>query len=344
MEAFVAARDGGDDRRALAIARRVLDHSRQDPDSDGETRSYLLESVAAFLADVDRWDEAEALLRESLRLRQAAVGPWHGSLASLLDGLTNALVLQERAAEAEPFVRRALAIRERDKGPESLEAAMTLWDLAEVYGAQGRKADAERLTARAEAIAEAHGPLPDFATAAGAATEGPAPCRHDRALATWCALGKGDRRRQAGLSRFPTVEAPERVVAGVPFAVQVSLTEDEITPQVRLRPAPGGSATDAGALRLDATGGTDGVTIDVVLSASGFDFPDGRNKAAILVPPGRGFHPRSVHNCRPGRRRPESPTQDFRHPVAGRRLSRPPDPRHHRDRQAATDRRGGSGR
>ena len=53
---------------------------------------------------------------------------------------------------------------------------------------------------------------------------------------------------------------------------------------MRLRPAPGGSATDAGALRLDATGGTDGVTIDVVLSASGFDFPDGRNKAAILVP------------------------------------------------------------
>lgn len=73
------------------------------------------------------------------------------------------------------------------------------------------------------------------------------------------------------VSRYPTLECPDRVRADVEFALQVSLTESLLTPQVEVMSGEGP--------KLQVPVGV----LDVVLSAPAFEFRDGVNTAAITV-------------------------------------------------------------
>ncbi len=86
---------------------------------------------------------------------------------------------------------------------------------------------------------------------------------------------------QVSVARFPTVESPSRVVPGNKFAVQVSLTEDEITPEVVIRSGPSDSS---GRLLLALPARAEGWAIDVILSAPGFEVVGGGNTGAIRLP------------------------------------------------------------
>lgn len=75
--------------------------------------------------------------------------------------------------------------------------------------------------------------------------------------------------------RHPSIDAPDEVVAGETVTVSIALTEEQLTPEVKVKAAPGSSATPDGALAMAMPAGTDSWPIDIDLFASGFDLVDG---------------------------------------------------------------------
>ena len=75
--------------------------------------------------------------------------------------------------------------------------------------------------------------------------------------------------------RHPTIDAPDEVVADEAVTVSIALTEEQLTPAVRVKPAPGSSVTEDGALDMAMPAGTEQWPIDIDLFASGFDLADG---------------------------------------------------------------------
>lgn len=75
--------------------------------------------------------------------------------------------------------------------------------------------------------------------------------------------------------RHPTIDAPDEVVAGETVTVSIALTEEQLTPEVKVKAAPGSSVTPDGALAMAMPAGTDSWPIDIDLFASGFDLVDG---------------------------------------------------------------------
>ncbi len=89
--------------------------------------------------------------------------------------------------------------------------------------------------------------------------------------------------KRTDVTRFPTIESPDEVPVGQNFAVQVSLTVDEITPEVKIKPSKGTKVTKEGALSLPLPAG-DEWEIDVILSAPGFKLASGQNTQKITLP------------------------------------------------------------
>lgn len=90
----------------------------------------------------------------------------------------------------------------------------------------------------------------------------------------------GNRDGRARVERYPSVEAPESVAEGKPFSVLVSLTEEQLTPEVRIA---SGERLETGQLVLDLPADQAKWTLDVVLMAPGFELVDGENTATILL-------------------------------------------------------------
>ena len=81
------------------------------------------------------------------------------------------------------------------------------------------------------------------------------------------------------------MEAPDEVPVGQSFSVLVSLTLDEITPDVVAKPGKGATKTADGALALKLPDG-DAWEIDVILSGPGFKLEGGGNRQKITLPRG----------------------------------------------------------
>jgi hypothetical protein len=83
------------------------------------------------------------------------------------------------------------------------------------------------------------------------------------------------------VSRFPTMEAPDQVAVGKPFVAQISLTEEQVTPDVKVAH---GKTTADGKLELPLPAGKEGWDLEVVLSAPAFTLDGGANSATIHLP------------------------------------------------------------
>ena len=74
--------------------------------------------------------------------------------------------------------------------------------------------------------------------------------------------------------RHPTMDAPEETAAGETFTVSIALTEEQLTPDVVVKPGDGTTVTPEGALALQLPQGEEW-PIDIDLLAAGFDLTDG---------------------------------------------------------------------
>jgi tetratricopeptide (TPR) repeat protein len=145
--------------RALAAFQRAM--ALANPDSPTEWQAWTDAAVAAasVLRELARYAEAEPLLRQCQRLREANSGSDSPGVAVVLNNLALLLQATNRLSEAEPLFRRALAIGEKSYGPDHPTVAIDLSSLAMLLKATNRLSEAEPLYRRALAIDEkSYGP------------------------------------------------------------------------------------------------------------------------------------------------------------------------------------------
>ena len=111
-------------------------------------RAEALDRQVEDLYGKGKYAEATPLARESLALREKALGKDHPDVALSLNNL--ALLLQDQGAyaEARPLHDRALAIREKALGMDHPDVAPSLHNLASLLCAQGAYAEARPLFAQ----------------------------------------------------------------------------------------------------------------------------------------------------------------------------------------------------
>jgi tetratricopeptide (TPR) repeat protein len=121
----------------------------------GQDLAGLLSRSAAFDRTQGSYRQALVHGKRALAITEAALGPSHPGLASVLSDVGAVLGILGRVAEAEPLLRRALAITETGLGPDHPDVARRLNNLALSLRHLGRPAEAEPLQDRALAITEA---------------------------------------------------------------------------------------------------------------------------------------------------------------------------------------------
>jgi tetratricopeptide (TPR) repeat protein len=115
---------------------------------------HLLHQAGIYLRDRGLYEQAEPLLRRSLRISEQVFGPEHPDTAQLLNDLGWLYYHQGKYDQAETLYKRALVIRERILGAFHPHTATTLNDLALLYEDRGQYDQAEPLLKRALAIRE----------------------------------------------------------------------------------------------------------------------------------------------------------------------------------------------
>src|SRR5438034_290814 len=117
-------------------------------------RAKYLNAEADQLYQQARYGEAIPRARETLALREQALGPTHPDVAQSLNSLARLLQATGDYAGARPLYERALRIREEALGPTHLDVAQSLNDLAWLLQATGDYAGARPLYERALQIRE----------------------------------------------------------------------------------------------------------------------------------------------------------------------------------------------
>ena len=127
---LLATTDEGDDALDAAAARVI-----------GEVGNYCRER--------GRYDDAERLIRRSLRVEERVLDPSQSALADTLNNLAVLAAARRNFAEAEALYRRALGIYEAQPRPDEADIALTLNNLAGLLQKRGKLDDAEPLYQRA---------------------------------------------------------------------------------------------------------------------------------------------------------------------------------------------------
>jgi tetratricopeptide (TPR) repeat protein len=84
--------------------------------------AVLLYNLANVRTEQERYDEAEALYKRALAIREKALGPEHPDVAMLLSDWATSYEAQGRSEDAELLYVRALSIREKALGTDHKDA------------------------------------------------------------------------------------------------------------------------------------------------------------------------------------------------------------------------------
>jgi CHAT domain-containing protein/Tfp pilus assembly protein PilF len=141
-------------QQALDRLTRLADRVRARIGDNDPFLAYLSHLMAMSNEALARFQEAEALYRRAIAIREKAFSREHILVAQSLEGLAGVYRKMGRYAEAEPLLQRVLAIRERVASDEDPGTAQTFNSLAGVYRDVGRYAEAEPLYKRALRIRE----------------------------------------------------------------------------------------------------------------------------------------------------------------------------------------------
>jgi len=148
----------GEARGATITARELLDRGAEQVRSglDGQplAQARLMLTIGSIYQNLGLYSRAEALLRESLTIRERELGPDHLDVAASLNSLGVLAMKLDRYAEAEQLFRRGLEIREKQLGQDHPDVALHVNNLATLYADQDRYKEAEPLYIRALQIRE----------------------------------------------------------------------------------------------------------------------------------------------------------------------------------------------
>lgn len=107
-----------------------------------------------LLIELARYQEAEPLVREALRLYEACLGPDHEKTAYALNSLAVILTGTSQTSQAEPLLRKVLNILELKFGPNHYRVAVAVNNLSQVLIGMNRLTEAEPLLRRVVATFE----------------------------------------------------------------------------------------------------------------------------------------------------------------------------------------------
>ena len=124
-------------RRRRSAVSRGASVERRSSTEDDPRRATSVNNLAYILHAQGRYLAAEPHYRESLAMREAALGPDHPDVAQSCNNLAELYRVLGRYGEAEPLHLRALEIREAAFGAKHPEVAQTLNNLGVLYANQG---------------------------------------------------------------------------------------------------------------------------------------------------------------------------------------------------------------
>jgi serine/threonine protein kinase/tetratricopeptide (TPR) repeat protein len=159
----IVLRELGQDEEAAAQFRRALAIRERALGPEHPMLAYSLDYLGTLLVDQSwqSWqsqsrqrqlEEAAALHRRALVVRERGLGPEHPLMAESLTNLGIVLARQGRLEDALAHQTRALAILEKALGPDNAALATPLVELAEVQLARRRPAEALAAAERALAL------------------------------------------------------------------------------------------------------------------------------------------------------------------------------------------------
>ena len=140
-------REAGRYTEAAQLAERYVALARA---RHGENREFAtaLAWLASLYEILGRYEEAEALLRQCLAIRENAFGAYSAIVAETLNNLAGIYESLGRYDEAEPLYKRTLTIAEKVLGPNHKDFATILNNLGYLYAQQDRYEEAEPLWRR----------------------------------------------------------------------------------------------------------------------------------------------------------------------------------------------------
>ncbi len=161
MTGLFAVSDPGEARGNSITARELLDRGAKRIGTELAAQPLLRARLMGTMGDVygklGLYDQAVELEEDTLRLREAELGPNDPEVAVSLTALGILFRQQARFELAEQTIKRALAIREEVFGQEHPAYAESLNHLAEIEFILGRKDQAETHYRQAIAISEQGG-------------------------------------------------------------------------------------------------------------------------------------------------------------------------------------------
>jgi len=143
----ITAVQQGDYAEAERLYRRSIDiqtRTTEDPDAGLDSKAGL----AVALREMDRMDEAEALLLDVLERQKRKLGEDHPDTVVTMSNLANLYQTVGRNAESEALNRTILDIRMRIGGEDDPSTLSALNNLANVVASQGHLAEAGELMRR----------------------------------------------------------------------------------------------------------------------------------------------------------------------------------------------------
>jgi tetratricopeptide (TPR) repeat protein len=133
--------ESGNHAAALVEAQRLEAAAKAQFGINHTSYAYYLNVLAAVYVGQAKFDEAEALYRRAMAIREKVLGDDHPDVAQSLTLLSALYSLQRKFGEAEGLLRRALEIQTRALGETDFSVGTTLNLLTSACLAQG-KADA----------------------------------------------------------------------------------------------------------------------------------------------------------------------------------------------------------
>jgi CHAT domain-containing protein/Tfp pilus assembly protein PilF len=141
----------------LDEAGRLMEELIETSKRHGESHWTLLVNLAGVRKQSGKYEEAEKLYTEALRLGEQEVGANHPQVAMALGLLAEVYLEQpEQLAKAEPLLERAIEIQQTRLGKEHPDLATKLRLLGGLYVRQGRTDEAMELFDQARRIAYIH--------------------------------------------------------------------------------------------------------------------------------------------------------------------------------------------
>ncbi len=130
----------------------AVDTARQLGDTDPRYATAL-RNLASFYFFQGRYDDAEPMIGESIRIQEIVLGTGHPAVAASLYDLATLYAARREFAAAAPLVQRALSITRRTLGAEDRHMADGFDLYATVLDGLGAQQQAGAMRARAQSIA-----------------------------------------------------------------------------------------------------------------------------------------------------------------------------------------------